>query len=136
MVFSNKPEHRYAPVGKFTEEDKTLKGFIWKPKDRPVSKESILPSYNKKTTSKTGKGKAPAKGKGKVKAPVKDSPDKNQPAAKRDTGIVKKDTSAVKLNGAIKLLDSLKKTQPAKTQDTAKKGKDTTAVKNPATTQK
>lgn len=131
MVFSNKPEHRYAPLSKFNEEDKTLKGFIWKPKDRPVSKESILPSYNKKTISKTGKGKVPAKGKG--KAPVKGASDKNQPAAKRDTGMVKKDTSAVKPGGAIKLLDSLRKAQPGKTSDTIKKGKDTTAAKKTVT---
>jgi hypothetical protein len=42
LVFSAKPEHRYGPLEKFTEEDKILKGFIWKPKERPVSKESII----------------------------------------------------------------------------------------------
>jgi lipopolysaccharide export system protein LptA len=46
--FLTKPEHRYLPIAKVTEEDKTLKSFIWKPKERPVSKESIIPSRIKK----------------------------------------------------------------------------------------
>ncbi|MCO5937288.1 hypothetical protein NAF17_17205 [Mucilaginibacter sp. RB4R14] len=48
IFFISKPEHRYGPLAKFTEDDKILKGFIWKPKERPVSKESIIPSYNRK----------------------------------------------------------------------------------------
>ncbi len=63
LAFYTKPENRYGPLDKFKDEDKILKGFIWKPKDRPVSKESIIPSYNKKPLatksppdkSKTGK---------------------------------------------------------------------------------
>jgi lipopolysaccharide export system protein LptA len=48
IFFITKPEHRYGPLSKFTEEDRILKGFIWKPKERPVSKEAIIPSYNKR----------------------------------------------------------------------------------------
>jgi lipopolysaccharide export system protein LptA len=48
IFFITKPEHRYGPLSKFTEDERILKGFIWKPKERPFSKESILPSYNKK----------------------------------------------------------------------------------------
>ncbi|MCQ6960653.1 OstA-like protein [Mucilaginibacter aquariorum] len=48
IFFITKPEHRYGPLGKFNEDEKILKGFIWKPKERPISKESIIPSYNKK----------------------------------------------------------------------------------------
>eukprot|EP01037_Dinobryon_pediforme_P009025 gene9025-9105_t len=48
LVFYTKPENKYGPLNKFKEDDMILKGFIWKPKDRPVSKESIIPSYNKK----------------------------------------------------------------------------------------
>ncbi|OKS88429.1 hypothetical protein RG47T_3896 [Mucilaginibacter polytrichastri] len=59
-----KPEHRYGPLNKFTEDDKILKGFIWKPKDRPVSKEAIIPELDK-----TGKYKHPA-----VKPPAKSKP--------------------------------------------------------------
>ncbi|GAC1305354.1 MAG: hypothetical protein NVSMB24_14110 [Mucilaginibacter sp.] len=43
-----KPETRYGPLDKFKEDEQILKGFIWKPKDRPVSKESIIPSYNRR----------------------------------------------------------------------------------------
>src|ERR1700733_10420226 len=48
LVLYTKPEDRYGPMEKFKEEDRLLKSFIWKPKERPVSKESILPSYNRK----------------------------------------------------------------------------------------
>jgi len=68
LAFYTKPENRYGPLDKFKEDDKILKGFIWKPKDRPVSKESIIPSYNKKKTvavkpppGKSKTGKAPLK---------------------------------------------------------------------------
>lgn len=47
LAFLTKPDHRYIPIDKVKEDDKILKGFIWKPKDRPVSKESVLPSYNR-----------------------------------------------------------------------------------------
>ena len=63
MGFYTKPENRYGPLIKFTEDEKVLKGFIWKPKERPVSKESIIPSFNKKKEeTKTLPGKD-AKGK-------------------------------------------------------------------------
>ncbi|MBK0377997.1 OstA-like protein [Mucilaginibacter segetis] len=52
IINITKPEHRYGPLDKFTEDERILKGFIWKPKERPVSKESIIPSYNKKTNRK------------------------------------------------------------------------------------
>ncbi|MDN3551135.1 OstA-like protein [Mucilaginibacter aquaedulcis] len=48
VTFLTKPENRYIPIAKVTEEDKELKGFIWQPKERPVSKESIIPSRTKK----------------------------------------------------------------------------------------
>jgi len=47
LAFLTKPDHRYIPIEKVKEDEKILKGFIWKPKDRPISKESVLPSYNK-----------------------------------------------------------------------------------------
>jgi hypothetical protein len=69
LSFYTKPENKYGPLNKFKDDDKMLKGFIWKPKERPVSKESIIPSYNKKREaakvppdkSKTGSppGKSP-----------------------------------------------------------------------------
>jgi lipopolysaccharide export system protein LptA len=44
MAFTwyGKPERRDIPIAKIKEEDKVLKGFLWKPKDRPVSKESVI----------------------------------------------------------------------------------------------
>jgi len=47
LAFLTKPDHRYIPIEKVKEDEKILNGFIWKPKDRPISKESVLPSYNK-----------------------------------------------------------------------------------------
>lgn len=54
LAYLTKDDHSYTPINKVKEDEKILKGFIWKPKDRPVSKESVLPSYNRKpdTTKK------------------------------------------------------------------------------------
>ncbi|TWR28253.1 hypothetical protein FPZ42_03295 [Mucilaginibacter achroorhodeus] len=60
IVFLTKPEHRYGPLSKFTEEDKVLKGFIWKPKERPASKEAILPSYRRKMEARNPTSKKPS----------------------------------------------------------------------------
>jgi len=82
IFFTSKPEHRYGPVAKFTEDERILKGFIWKPKERPISKESILPSYNKKfaKAQAVADKKIADANKGKPKAPgsktSKDSLDK------------------------------------------------------------
>ncbi|MFD2144070.1 hypothetical protein [Mucilaginibacter antarcticus] len=40
--FSQKYEGRALPINKVKEDDKILKAFIWKPKERPISKEAIL----------------------------------------------------------------------------------------------
>jgi lipopolysaccharide export system protein LptA len=58
--FYLKPEHKYTPIAKVVDDDKILKGFVWKPKERPVSKESIIPSYTKKAAAKAAKDKAKA----------------------------------------------------------------------------
>jgi hypothetical protein len=47
VAFIRKPEHNYYPLDKITEELKTLPNFNWKPKDRPLSKEDIIPSLKK-----------------------------------------------------------------------------------------
>ena len=101
LVFLSKPEHRYGPLEKFNEEDKILKGFIWKPKERPVSKESIMPSYNKNVP----------KGNNKDKTTATDKPPLNKTPGVQ----VGKDTSAVKL--------------PLNKLPDIKAGKDTSAVK-------
>ncbi len=53
------------PMDEITEEDKILKGFIWKPKDRPKSKEEIIPQLAQKKLE--------------PKAPVKSVPKKTVP---------------------------------------------------------
>lgn len=49
IVFLSKIEAQVYPVATLKDDQKILKGFIWKPKDRPVSKESIIPGLGKKT---------------------------------------------------------------------------------------
>ena len=125
ITFLAKPEHRFGPLGKFTEDDKVLKGFIWKPKERPVSKESIIPSLNKNYVAK--------------KAPPKTPPSaKKPPGAAIKAG---KDTSGVKppplpLTGIKAGKDSTVTTQPKldvkKDSAAMKIGKDTATVKKPA----
>jgi hypothetical protein len=110
-----KPDTKYGPLGKFKEDEQILKGFIWKPKDRPVSKESIIPSYNrrkeaaeKKAAAKTAAAKGKT-GKPTVKTPgdkaVSDSTKTTMPGkppvlkASKDSTLkppVKKDTVAAK----------------------------------------
>ncbi len=69
LIFLTKPENKYTPVAKLKEDDKILKGFIWKPKERPISKESVLPSYGTKKVKAAEKPPLPLK-KG-AKAPLK-----------------------------------------------------------------
>jgi lipopolysaccharide export system protein LptA len=57
-AFAEKYEAKGIPIDKAKEEDKILKGFIWKPKDRPLSKESILSGYYKKAVPKKSAAKA------------------------------------------------------------------------------
>ncbi len=56
-----KPEHKTGAPGIFKAEEKILKGFIWKPKDRPVSKESIIPIQHKSNPIKKGAKATPKK---------------------------------------------------------------------------
>lgn len=66
LAYLTKDDHSYAPINKVKEDEKILKGFIWKPKDRPVSKESVLPSYNRKPDT-TKKVKPPIAGEPRAK---------------------------------------------------------------------
>ncbi|MFD0793168.1 OstA-like protein [Mucilaginibacter litoreus] len=100
IFFITKPEHRYGPLNKFTEEDKVLKGFIWKPKERPVSKESIIPSYNRRLAAnntgqakKTAATKPPATANGQNKSSADTAQNKKTATSPAN---VKSDTSNVK----------------------------------------
>lgn len=105
VTFLSKPEHRFGPITKFTDDDKVLKGFIWKPKERPVSKESIIPSLDKRNAAKKTAAKTSAGSKKPIGIKVKAAGDTtaNKPLNGLKTG---KDTSmAPPLN---KLLNGLK----------------------------
>ncbi|MFA6946394.1 MAG: hypothetical protein WC220_10890, partial [Pedobacter sp.] len=69
-----------TPMADLKEEEKVLKGFIWKPRDRPKSKEEIIPQLTKPeikpAVSKTSQSKTPAKTSTKVPAKT---PSKTQP---------------------------------------------------------
>ena len=65
------------PMDKLTEEDKILKGFIWKPKDRPKSKEEIIPQLAKKGSQAKG---APVKALPPKASSTKTTPAKIAPA--------------------------------------------------------
>ncbi len=52
-------ENKANPVAKLKDDDKILKGFIWKPKERPASKEAIT-GVGKKTTARATSAKPPA----------------------------------------------------------------------------
>lgn len=58
-----------TPMAELREEEKVLKGFIWKPRDRPKSKEEIIPQLAKAEKKSDVKSKAPAKTT--TKTPVK-----------------------------------------------------------------
>ena len=45
IIVIRKPEGSYFPIEAVPANDQILNGFIWKPKDRPKSKEEIIPSY-------------------------------------------------------------------------------------------
>ncbi len=47
-----KPDAHMTPIGKVKDDDKVLRNFIWKPKDRPKSKEDIIGSNNDKKVKK------------------------------------------------------------------------------------
>lgn len=119
LSFSGKPEHRYGPLAKFTEDDKILKGFTWKPKERPVSKEAIIPSLNKNAPAKNEKGKPP----------VQVKTDKGKVAGAKTGKEATNKGAPVTIPSAKATTDSTQKVLPNKLPDTIKKSKDTTAVK-------
>lgn len=105
LAFSGKPEHRYGPLSKFTDDDKILKGFIWKPKERPRSKEEIIhpkkdipPPTNKNKPS--GNKKAPPKKGAEIKAG-------------KDTSTAKPATAPMPVKAATK--DTVSKSPEVKT---------------------
>lgn len=99
MAFIQSPLTNAYPFKDVKDEDKILKGFIWKPKDRPVSKEAILPPLLKSTMIKATPLKSSATKKTLPKAqPKKTVPDKTTksiaiPKANKD--IIARDKTAI-----------------------------------------
>jgi lipopolysaccharide export system protein LptA len=126
LVFMAKPEHRYGPLEKFTEDDKVLKGFIWKPKERPVSKEAIIPSLNKNAPVKNDKNKAGVKskvpaGNGKDIKAAKDTSATKPGNLNLPTIKTAKDSTSKQLPAVKTAKDSTLKLLPVKPVDTIKK---------------
>jgi hypothetical protein len=65
-----KPTGSYFPIEKVTEDIGILEGFIWKPKDRPRSKEEIIPGLAKKEEVAKPPAKPKAKTPTKKAAPI------------------------------------------------------------------
>ncbi|MDB4924793.1 OstA-like protein [Mucilaginibacter sp.] len=106
-------EAKANAIAKIKDDDKVLKGFIWKPKERPVSKEAILSAYKKpvKATVPTAK----PTGKPEVKKPVdgklkSDSTITKPPVLKMGRDSIVKDTAAKKIvrDTAIKKIVPIK----------------------------
>jgi len=123
IAFLTKPDHHILPINLVKEDDKILKGFLWKPKERPVSKESIIPSYNKKrdTTRKAAgasQKKSPVKGKA-----VKGAQKINKPGGTAAS----QDSTLKKTSGITAPRDTTSKIPPGI------KAKIDSALKKPAT---
>jgi len=56
-----KPDNTMTPVEKVKEENKTLRNFVWKPEERPVSKEAIINPEKFKPVAKKPKAKPDGK---------------------------------------------------------------------------
>lgn len=69
IVLIRKPEVNFYPIEKVPKDRDILEGFIWKPKERPKSKEEIIPSLRKKKVVSRKSNVKPAKPA--VKKPVK-----------------------------------------------------------------
>ena len=142
ITLYTKVEQRILPMAKAGDDDKILKGFIWKPKERPESKEAIISPSRVRPVKKGAAGKTPTKGapgKGKqaqpaIKKPVIDSAGKKLPVIDSATAKAVKDSVLKVLPGlpaGLKALPNQNKL-PAVIDSVKKKiGKDTTRVVKP-----
>jgi len=73
-------EASITPMKDLKEEDRVLKGFIWKPRDRPKSKEEIIPQLAKAEQKPAAAKKSDKKGSPAKSAPAKSTPSKANPA--------------------------------------------------------
>jgi lipopolysaccharide export system protein LptA len=103
LAFRSKPDHKIYPITKVKDDDKILKGFIWKPKERPASKEAVtnpvkvVPPPAKSTKPVKLPGKAAGKDSAKVapltlKLPLPAKRDSVKKDSVKKVGVMKKDT--------------------------------------------
>jgi lipopolysaccharide export system protein LptA len=119
ITLYTKVEQRVMPIAKATDDDKILKGFIWKPKDRPVNKEAITSPKRAVPASKKGPAKGPVKsppGKGKpvvpnIKVPALDSAGLKLPPI--DSAAIIKKLPALDSAKVKTIKDSVLKAMPA-----------------------
>lgn len=122
-----KPEHKFVNIKQVKEDDKILKGFIWKPNDRPASKEDVInpkkPRPEPKDAVKKGAaGKAPAKGtSAKTPAAKSDSVKTASPSVLK-TGALTVPAKNVSKSDSVKTLAPLKRDSSAAKKDTTKQG--------------
>ncbi len=82
VMWYTKVDERGIPIKKAKEDEKILKGFIWKPKDRPASKEVITsPAVRKKAAQARKVATKPTKSTGKPAAKPGQKPSASKPAA-------------------------------------------------------
>jgi len=115
-AFILSPDHKVYPISKVKEDDKILKGFIWKPKERPASKEDVInpkkPVVEKPVAKPDGKGKAPVKGTSQKSAGTKAD----------STTTIKPELKPLKKDSTVAKTDSVKKLPVVKAkQDTVAK---------------
>lgn len=106
--FVSKPEGKYYPIEKLAKDLEVLDGFIWKPKERPKSKEEVIPAL---------KRRAPAGAGGTVKKPLSSGGTGKATATGQAENVVKekRDKTAPSV--------STKVAQPVQPADSLKKGK-------------
>jgi hypothetical protein len=130
IFFLTKPEHRYGPLHKFEEDERILRGFIWKPKERPISKESILPSYALKHNPPPAKVPAVKKKGAAAKAPPGTRPKMaGDSLLNKIPNVLPVKVGKDSVINKLPLLKTGKDTVPPKPMPMVKPRADTTAVK-------
>jgi lipopolysaccharide export system protein LptA len=96
-------EASITPMKDLREDDKVLKGFIWKPRDRPKSKEEIIPQLVKDEQKPASAKKSDKKSTPTKSAPAKSAPAKNPPAKSSEQNTPVKAPAKVVPKPAVKL---------------------------------
>jgi lipopolysaccharide export system protein LptA len=121
--FYDKYDSKGLPIAKTKDEDRILKGFIWKPKDRPASKEAVIAPYHvPKDTVKAGAKKPGAPPAKKPGSP----PDKNSGKNPVKNAGIKSPTIKAGVDSTLKSLTAKTVKDSTLKQPAIKTGKDST----------